>query len=231
MRIPRKNIVKVAGKPLIYYSIREAKKSKLLDAFIVSTDDPEIAEVAKSFGADVPFLRPKNTARKFSAEIEYQQHALKWLEKNRGWKPELVILIKPTSPLRSASVIDEVIEFALENKRFTMVTTISKPSFHPHRMAVVKEDGKTLDHILPNMVKKEDYDKWGFYTPTQKLTSVYALNTLVDAIPAKLILKGTKAVFKGPFGGIVTDPSLSIDIDHKGDLDLVEYFLRKRKIE
>src|SRR3989338_3941268 len=131
--IKLKNIANVAGKPLIYYTICAAKKSKLLDAFIVSTDSPKIAEIAKDCGADVPFLRPKNTAKKFSAEIEYQQHALKWLEKNRGWKPEIVVIIKATSPLRPASDIDRTIR-TLQKGKFSMVRTVARPHQHPYRI-------------------------------------------------------------------------------------------------
>ena len=225
-RIPRKNIVRVGGKPLIYYSIREAKKSQLLDAFIVSTDDPEIAEVARSHGADVPFVRPKSTAKKYSAEIEYQQHALRWLEKNRGWRPELVVLLKPTSPLRPARLIDEVVLFWKQNPHFSMITTISAPPFHPYRMVTRDGKGNALKLILPDMVTKSDFSRWGMYTPSQKLPPVYALNTLVDAIPAKNIMKGTRAVFAGPIGGVLTDPSLCVDIDNEDDLKQAGNLLR-----
>src|SRR3989338_8303858 len=87
--IPHKNIALVGDKPLIYYTIREAKRSKLLDAIIVSTDDPKIAGISKKYGADVPFLRPKKYATDTSRDIEFLKHAVLWLGENRGWKPEI----------------------------------------------------------------------------------------------------------------------------------------------
>lgn len=228
-RIKRKNVRVVAGKPLIAYSIIEAQASKMLDAFIISTDDDEIADVARSYGADVPFVRPKNTAKTFSAEIEYQQHALKWLKKHRGWEPDWVLMIKPTSPLRPAAVIDEVVEFCLANPHYTKVTTVCPPNFHPYRMASFKPDGKTFDLILPEMVGKRDYAQFGYYTPTQKLPKVYAMNTLVDAIPGKCIWGGQKAIFKGPFGAVVTDPGLSVDIDNPDDLEMAELLIKRQR--
>tara|TARA_B100000508_G_scaffold53235_1_gene41239 strand:- start:17473 stop:18225 length:753 start_codon:yes stop_codon:yes gene_type:complete len=227
-RIPRKNIKVVGGKPLICHSIETAKKAKSIDAFIVSTDDEEIAEIARKAGADVPFLRPKHTARKYSAEIEYQQHALKWLKKNRGWEPDLVVMIKPTSPLRTPEVIDEVVKMAKKNPQFTMVTTVSPPPFHPYRMSRRAKDG-CLELIVPDMVKKEDYKVWGGYVPTQKLPEIYAHNTIVDLIRADCIEAGTEAVFKGPIGGVVTDPKLSADIDTEDDLEFVDLMLKAQK--
>ncbi|MEK9186010.1 MAG: acylneuraminate cytidylyltransferase family protein, partial [Patescibacteria group bacterium] len=122
--IPYKNIADVGGKPLIYYTIREAKKSKLLDAFIVSTDDPKIAAVAKKYGADVPFLRPAKISGDRSIDIEFMRHALDWVKKNRGWEPEILVNLRPTSPLRTAEDINKVIEVAIKNK-CSIVKTIS----------------------------------------------------------------------------------------------------------
>lgn len=229
-RIPRKNIVKVGGKPLIYYSIAEAQKAKRLDAFIVSTDDSEIADIAGSYGADVPFLRPKSTAKKFSAEIEYQQHALRWLEKNRGWQPDWIVVLRPTAPLRPAFVIDEAIEFALANPHFTFITSVCPPPFHPYRMSTFGPDGKTLQPILPEMVSEPHFQKWGGWVPTQKLPAVNAHNALIDVIPARCIKEGIRAVYAGPIGGFVTDSAHSVDIDLSEDLATTELFLLlKRK--
>lgn len=226
--IKYKNIAKVGGKPLIYYSIQEAKKSKLLDAFIISTDDKKIADIAKSFGADVPFLRPQNTAQKFSVEIEYQQHALRWLEENRSWKPEIVVIIKATSPLRPASDIDKAIK-VLQSGKFSMVRTVAKPSQHPYRMWTFDSKTSLLKPILPQFVSNYDFGKWGNDVPRQKLPKVYFHNGAVDAIWAKNIKQGVKAVFKGPIGGVVVDPETSVDIDEPADLEIIAKLLKKRQ--
>lgn len=227
--IKYKNIAKLGGKPLIYYAIREAKKSKLLDAFIVSTDSPKIAAVAKKYGADIPFVRPSGTAQKFSVEIEYQQHALWWLEKYRGWRPELVVLIKPTAPLRDADLIDKVIKVAQDNPRYSMVRTVSQPPAHPYRMWTLKNGSLTLSQILPDFVPEEHLAKWGHDVPRQKLTPVYVHNAAVDVLRAADIKRGVRAVFGGPIGGVITDPEISVDIDEPRDLELVAQLLKKQR--
>jgi len=137
-------------------------------------------------------------------------------------------MIKPTSPLRTPEVIDEVVAMGKKNPQFTMVTTVSPPPFHPYRMSRRQKDG-TLDLIVPNMVEKNDYKKWGGYVPTQKLPEVFAHNTIVDLIRTECIEAGTEAVFRGPIGGVVTDPKLSADIDTEDDLEFVDLMLKAKK--
>lgn len=225
--IPRKNIAIVAGKPLIYYSIREAQKSKMLDAFIISTDDQEIAEIARSYGADVPFLRPKKFAQKYSPEIEYQQHALNWLEKNRGWKPDIVVVIKPTSPLRPASDIDRTIKL-LKSGNYSMTRTVAKPQHHPYRIWRFEKKSAEMKCLLSEMGTAKDFARWGDYIPRQKLPKVYFYNGAVDVTWSKNIKQGSAAVFAGPIGGVIVDPSTSYDIDEPADLDEIGKILSKK---
>ncbi len=224
--IKLKNIANVGGKPLIYYTIREAKKSKLLDAFIVATDSELIADVARKYGVDVPFIRPKHTAKKYSVEIEYQQHALQWLEKHRGWKPETVVILKPTAPLRPASLIDEVISVA-QKGNYSAVRTFSSPANHPYRMWTM--EGTTMKPILPEFVVPAHFKKWGYEVPRQRLPKVHWCNYAVEAINADAIRKGIHAVSAGPIGGVITDPEISVDIDEPRDLEIVAELLKKRK--
>jgi N-acylneuraminate cytidylyltransferase len=223
-----KNIADVGGRPLIAYSIDEAKKSKLLDAFIVSTDSKDIAKVARSCGADVPFIRPKKTAEKYSAEIEYQQHALAWIEKHRGWKPEIVVIIKATSPLRPASDIDRVIK-TLRRGNFSMVRTVAKPRHHPYRTWTLDAKTSTLNLVSPPLVSDVDFSKWGADVPRQRLPNVYFQNGATDAIWAGNIKKGVRAVFAGPIGAVVVKPYTSVDIDEPADLEYVSKLFQRQK--
>lgn len=104
--IPRKNIRHIAGKPLIAWSIEQALSSDLVHRVIVSTDDEEIAEVAESYGAEVPFRRPAELANDFASTEPSIIHALHWLESNENYRPDNVILLQATSPLRHESSID-----------------------------------------------------------------------------------------------------------------------------
>ena len=216
--IPFKNIANVGGKPLIYYTIREAKKSKLLDAFIVSTDSPKIAAVAKRHGADAPFLRPGKFAKDNSPDIHFLRHALRWVKKHRGWDPELVVILRPTSPLRLARDIDRVIGVAFQ-KPCTMVRTVSPPRHNPFKMWHFRKD-ESLRPLLPT----RHYARLGTDVPRQRLPKVYWQNAAVDAIRAANIRRGT--IFAGPIYGVVMDSERSVDIDEPEDLRLAQNFLR-----
>ena len=122
--IPGKNIKMIAGKPLIEWTIEAAKKSKLLTRVIVSTDDEKIAEVAKQYGAEVPFLRPKDIAQDLSTDVEFLIHALDWLKANQGYEPEIIVRLPPTSPLRTAAHIDEGIKKLMDTPEADAVRPI-----------------------------------------------------------------------------------------------------------
>ncbi len=223
--ISQKNIALLAGKPLIYYTIREAKKSRLLNWCIVSTDSPAIAKVARSFGADVPFLRPKKFATDTSPDIEFMQHALTWLKKHRGWKPEIIVNLRPTAPLRIASDIDRVIT-VMEKTKCDSVRTISLPSpYNPFKMWLVSDEKSgAMKPLLPTRY----YAKLGTDVPRQLLPKVYWQNGMVDATRTKFIRRG---VIYGPkVRGVVTDPQRLVDLDEPKDLKRAEYIMRELKL-
>lgn len=112
--LPRKNIKVLAGKPLVAYTIENALKNKYLDKVIVSTDDKEIAEISRKYGAEVPFLRPKKYARDFSPASDLIRHAIRWFEK-KGEYFDIIVYLEPTSPLRKEKDIDDAIELFIKN--------------------------------------------------------------------------------------------------------------------
>jgi CMP-N-acetylneuraminic acid synthetase len=114
--LPGKNIKPLLGKPLIAWTIEQAKRSKFIDKLIVSTDSQKIAKVAKKYGAEVPFLRPEKYAKDNSPTSEAIIHALDWFEK-RGEKFDIIVLLEPTSPLRKDGDIDNAIELFIKNIR------------------------------------------------------------------------------------------------------------------
>jgi CMP-N-acetylneuraminic acid synthetase len=147
--VPRKNIINVCGNPLIYYSIREAHKSKLIDATIVSTDDKEIADVAKKLGANVPFMRPKELATDDAGDIGFLQYALAWAEKEMKWKPDIMLFLPPTSPSRTAQDIDSAIQFLIDTKADSVRTMVHPPHFNPFKMWVSTGEGGKVEHLFP----------------------------------------------------------------------------------
>ncbi|MBI4049931.1 MAG: acylneuraminate cytidylyltransferase family protein [Candidatus Doudnabacteria bacterium] len=214
--IPYKNIVLFRGKPLIYHTIKAAKAAKLLDAVIVSTDDEKIAAVARSFGADVPFLRPKRFAGDKSPDLEFLQHALWWLEKNRGWRPEIVVVLRPTAPTRRSADIDKVIRI-IQNTGCDSVRTVTMPDKNPFKMWYFSgKDGSVLRPFAPT----KHYSKWGTDVPRQALPKVFWQNAMVDATRAKFIKKGR--VYGRDIRGVVVDSERAIDIDTYQDLKAVK---------
>ena len=108
--IRKKNISKINGKPLLYYTIKEALKSKLISRYIVSTDDREIQKIALKYGAESPFLRPKKLAKDKSLAVDADIHALKWAEKDEGVKYDFFVELMATNPLKTYIDIDKVLK-------------------------------------------------------------------------------------------------------------------------
>lgn len=223
--ILKKNIGRLAGRPLVYYTIRAAKKSRLLDACIVSTDDAEIARVARSYGADVPFLRPKKLAGNRSPDIGFLSHAVKWVEKHRGWRPEIVVNLRPTAPLRTAKDIDRVISLMLETG-CDSVRTVSPPNpFNPFKMWVLTGAG---EGAMKPLIRTIHYSRLGTDVPRQLLPRVYWQNGMVDATRTKFIRRG---IIYGPdIRGVATDPRRNADIDEQKDLRHAERVMRELKL-
>ena len=137
--IRRKNLQKLSGKPLIVHTIIAAKKTKSINKIIVSTDDKEIEKISKNNGAEVPFLRPKQISKDTSSIIEVIKHALKFLQENQSYVPDIIILLQPTSPLRTSQLITKTIN-TLKKSKATSVITVSKITKHPYASYWLKND-------------------------------------------------------------------------------------------
>ena len=107
--LPGKNIRPLAGKPLIAYSVEAAKASPYVDRVIVTTDSPEIAEVARKFGAEVPFMRPPELAQDLTPTEPVLAHAEEWLEREEGYRVDIVVFLQPTDIFRKRAMIDETV--------------------------------------------------------------------------------------------------------------------------
>jgi len=130
--IKLKNIQKLAGHPLIIYTINSAKKSKLIDRIIVSTDDKKISRISKLNGAELPFTRPKTLSRDSSSTIDVVKHTLNFLKNKESYVPDIIIILQPTSPLRSYKKIDKSIQLLKKNNSDSVISVYrTKP--HPFR--------------------------------------------------------------------------------------------------
>ena len=161
--IPGKNIKPLLGKPLITYTIESALKSHALDRLILSTDDPEIAEVAKKYGCGVPFIRPKTEelAGDKATHLEVMKHAVKWFEENENYRPDYAMILQPTSPLRQASHIKEAVELIEKTGADSVLSVSEVPeNFNSKKTMGVDKAGllKLLsgDPIYKRMARRQD---------------------------------------------------------------------------
>ena len=224
--LPGKNIRKLLGKPLIFYTISEAKKSKLLTRFIVSTDSPEIARIARKYGAEVPFMRPKKFARDLTTDMEYLPHAVNWLKEHEGYKPDIILRLPPTSPMRRSEHIDQGIQLLIDGgDSLDSVRPIVESPLLPHKMWEI--DGKRK-RIVPFMRNdtRGIHEPWNL--PRQKLPKIYWQTGAMDVFWRKT-MEEKKSTSGTRVGYFLMTPEDSVDIDHIIDFKLAEILMAERE--
>ena len=150
--IPRKNILSFAGQPLIAWSIAAAKQSHLVTRIIVSTDDEEIAVVARRLGAEVPFLRPAELAQDLSVDLPLFEHALSWLKEHEGYQPEILIQLRPTSPIRPKKMVDGAVQMLLDHPEAHSVRGVIPSGQNPYKMWTIDPDNRLKAIINSSMM-------------------------------------------------------------------------------
>lgn len=222
-RIPGKNIKDLCGKPLIWYTIDAAKKSKYLDRVILSSEDPAIIAVAKQYGVEVPFVRPKEFAEDTATDFPVFTHALEWLEKNENYKPDIVVQLRPTSPLRTAEHIDKAVELLAEHPEVDSVRTVAEPEQPPYKMYRI-DDAGYLEPIIQLAGHVESFN-----LPQQKLPKAYKHVGYVDVMWRKTIMEKKQMTGKKVLP-LVLDDAVS-GINKPEDWEWMEYLMRKRMRE
>jgi CMP-N,N'-diacetyllegionaminic acid synthase len=212
--IPRKNMAILAGKPLIAWTIEAALHSHKLGRVIVSTDDPEIAQVSREWGAEVPFMRPPELAQDDSPHIAVVLHTVHWVASQQGTVPDYVMLLQPTSPLRSSVDIDAVIGLALE-KNADSIVSVCLTREHPYLSKTVTPDGRLLD-LVP---------KPKGYLQRQDLPPVYSLNGAIYLARCDTLLE-RETFYTGRTFAYIMPPERSLDVDTYWDLYLVDLILK-----
>lgn len=210
--IPHKNIIDLCGKPLISYTIDAGLGSKYIDYLMVSTDDEEIASVAKEYGAEVPFMRPAELAADTSKTIDVVLHAIKTLD-DRGYSFETLVLLQPTQPLRTVEDIDASIEKYYENS-CRPLASVSEIDDHPLLIRrIVGGELKTLLNVSSTCRR-------------QDMPMYYRINGCIYINEIKEINKDTSFNDNGtPY---IMDRSHSVDIDEMKDLVTAKWYLTNR---
>jgi N-acylneuraminate cytidylyltransferase len=215
---PRKNVREIAGKPLIAYAIEAAKASRLIDRVFVSTDDAEIADVARRHGADVPFMRPPELARDDSPEWQAWQHALRTLQEGADHPWDAFVAVPPTSPLRTTDDIDRCIE-ALLNSDADVAVCVSPAGRSPYfNMVTLNPQGYARLVLQPQvpLFRRQD------------APAVYDLTTVAYASRPQFVLTAS-GVFQGRVVAVTIPPERAFDIDTELDFRLAEFLLQQAR--
>lgn len=205
--MPRKNIREIGGRPLLAWTIEEAKKSKYIQRLILSSEDDEIINIAKKYGCDVPFVRPKELATDDAASVDTILHAI---NECRGY--DYVVLLQPTSPLRTVEDIDGCIELVLKEKADFSVT-VTEPENSPYWM-----------YTLENGNLKALIEQDNFATRRQDLPKAYALNGAVYVANVEALFE-QKTFLTETTKAYIMPYNRSFDIDTEIDFKICEYLL------
>jgi len=218
--ILRKNIKTFAGYPLIAYSIAAGLRSRLVTRVIVSTDDPEIAEIANEWGAETPFLRPDEFARDNTLDFPVMKHCLDWFAENEDYHPEVIVWLRPTSPIRPISCVDDAIQLLLDHPEADSVRGVIGAGQNPYKMWTLDEKSGALKPLMRVEGIQEPYN-----APRQVLPDAYWQTGHIDAIRTRTILE------KGSVTGdvilpLMIDPRYTVDIDVPSDWEFAEKSLQ-----
>lgn len=209
--VPRKNLLKLRGKTLVELAIESAYESQLLTRTIVSTDDNEIIKEATRVGGEIPFKRPSRFATDSASTFSVLKHAVKWLNNHENYKPDIIVILQPTTPFRRGHHIDGVIKLLLDSDADAVIT-IRKPNYPPHWMMKVDKKNR-LSNLIPGGTKyMRRQDTPVVYQPAGM---VYAFNPeLLNEIDFSLPFKDTR--------GFVVPEHESINIDTNLDFELAK---------
>jgi CMP-N-acetylneuraminic acid synthetase len=214
--LPGKNIRPLMGKPLIAWSIEQALSVNRIEKVIVSTDSEEIANVARAYGAEVPFIRPKALSEDNSPEWLAWQHALDFMSKSTGRLPEVMVSIPVTAPLRSSSDINNCLD-EYEKGDVDAIITIAD-SYRSPFFNMVKADKK--GYI--DLVIKSDTS----FTRRQDVPEVFDITTVCYVVNTKFVISND-SLFQGRVKGVKVPRERSIDIDTLFDFEIAEALLTK----
>ncbi|MDO9131096.1 MAG: acylneuraminate cytidylyltransferase family protein [Anaerolineales bacterium] len=222
--IPRKNIRPFAGYPLIAYSIAAALQAETVTRVLVTTDDEEIAEIARRFGAGTPFLRPAQLAQDGTTDLPVFQHALTWLAEHENYHPDAIVHLHATTPVRPRGCVDNAVHLLLDHPEADCVRSVVEAGQNPHKMwRIDRETGRMLPLLtVPGIA--EPYNAL-----RQSLPPVYWQTGHVNAIRPAAILGGSmtgRVILP-----IIIDAKYEVDLDTLADWERGEWLVAKGELE
>ena len=217
-RLPKKNILKLAKKPLLAWTIEAASKVRQIDEIVVSTDDKKIAEISKNFGAKIPYLRPKALATDEAKTVDVVLDVVNYYNEKLNRKFDVVIVLQPTSPLRKAKDIKNALNFFLK-KKANAVISVCETDHSP------KWANKLPKNLSMNSFLKSEV----INTRSQDLEKYYRLNGAIYIIKTERLLVDENLFPKKKSFAFIMPTLRSIDIDTEIDFNLAEIIIKKRQ--
>lgn len=219
-----KNIRNLAGKPLVGWIIDKAKSSKYINKLVVSTDSQEYKEIAESYGAEVPYLRPKRLSEDFSPELDYIKHMIDWLYKKESYTPDIIVRMMATTPLQTTHDIDSSIHKLLENQSSDSVVVVSEARQHPLKALKIIQDKNNESKLVTYFsesgrevtpIARQNYEKAYFRSNI--------ITCRVETIKNTNSLTGDNVFYH------IIDQHRGIDIDNIVDFRIAEHLINLQK--
>lgn len=221
--LPRKNVLPLGGHPLVAYSIASGLAAESITRLIVSTDDDEIAAVAERYGAEVPFRRPADLAADDTPDYPLFAHALDWLEREENYRPDVVVQLRPTTPLRPHGLLDESVRLLLNDPQADCVRGVTTPKQTPYKMWRDAVDG----YLAPLM--DTDFPE-PYNMPRQKLPAAYWQTGHVDAIRTDTI-RQQRSLTGSRVRPVFIELSYCVDIDTLADFGLAQQVIDRKHLQ
>lgn len=217
--IPDKNIREVGGKPLMAWSIEQARASQRITRTIVSTDSEEYAQIARGYGAETPFLRPAAISGDHATDLEVFLHALHWLREHEHYVPAICVHLRPTCPIRNPAMIDEIVDILMSRPELDSVRTVSPVLHPPFKMWTRGADGLMSPVAdVPGIA-----EPWN--EPRQKLPATYLQTANIDAVRTSVIFNQQSMSGRRIYGYVESEFH---DIDTPEELDRAGRILAAR---
>ena len=208
--VPGKNLKLLAGKPLLAYTTESARACPALDRVILSTEDEEIAAVGRSLGIEVPFIRPAELSRDDTPHLPVIQHAVAWLREHEGYQPGAVLVLQPTSPLRTAADITGAIALRVSSGADSVLSVSEVPGHaHPSRTLRLDADGNAVLFVTGDPVRKR-------INRRQDLPEAWVMNGAIYACRTHLLFAAEPSLYGDQVAAYRMPAGRSISID---DLD------------
>ena len=215
--LANKNILPLAGRPLLAWSIYHGLESKLVDRVICSTDDSKIAEIARIHGAETPFIRPLELSGDDANDSSFTVHAINWLSDNENWDADIVVILRPTSPIRDPADIDGVVQAMIDNPEADSCLSVVEAEKSPYKMLKMGSDGFIVPLVKCDVPDQLNAARQTLPKALQQTGAIHAVRGRV-AVRENTVI-GTKILAYDPMNQSV------IDIDSVDDFAKAEQIL------